>query len=189
VTGETPRVPVASAAALRDWLEADHAQPGAVWLVTAKTGHEGHVPREAVLDELLCFGWIDGRRMRLDAVRTMQLISPRRHDRWTATYRARFARLEAEGRMRPPGRAAADRARAAGLWEALPDVDALAVPDDLAAALAARPSAGERFAASAPSYRRNVLRWIALARRPETRARRVGQTACAAAQGERVPQM
>jgi uncharacterized protein YdeI (YjbR/CyaY-like superfamily) len=59
------------------------------------------------------------------------------------------------------------------------------VPDDLAAALAARPPAAAMFAAFPPSARKMLLGWLAVARRPETRARRVAEIAEAAARGER----
>ena len=72
------KLEVSSALALRSWLEAHHAQPTSVWLVTFKK-HTGtaYVSSAEVLDELLCFGWVDGLRRALDADRTMQLISPR----------------------------------------------------------------------------------------------------------------
>jgi uncharacterized protein YdeI (YjbR/CyaY-like superfamily) len=182
-------VEVASAAELRAWLAAHHAQPDSVWLVTWRKHVAGrHVSTGAVLDELLAFGWIDGIRRKLDGDRTMQLISPRRTQRWAKSYRDRAARLEAEGRMADPGRAAVAAAKAAGLWDTLPDVEALEVPGDLAAALAAA-GAADRFEASAPSYRRNVLRWIALAKRPATRAARIARTVDFARRGERMPQM
>lgn len=146
-----------------------------------------------MLDALLAWGWIDGIR-RAHGYRdkegpgdgrTMQLISPRRHQRWTATYRARAERLVAEGRMAPPGLAAMAAARAAGTWEADPEVDALAVPEDLAAALG---SALAAFNGFAPSHRRNVLRWIAGAKTAPTRAKRIATVAGLAQQGKRVPQ-
>lgn len=105
----------------------------------------------------------------------MQLISPRRQQIWTATYRSRAARLVLEGRMRPSGRDAIAQSKAFGLWEADADVDALLVPDDLADALDAV-RAIDVFAAEPPSYRRNVLRWIKQAKKPDTRARRIEVT-------------
>lgn len=51
----------------------------------------------------------------------------------------------------------------------------LPVPAELAAALAASPAAARAFAAFAPSHRREYSQWIAEAKRPETRARRVAQ--------------
>jgi uncharacterized protein YdeI (YjbR/CyaY-like superfamily) len=65
-------------------------------------------------------------------------------------------------------------------------VDALLVPEDLGAALAGLRGT---FDALPPSYRRNLLRWVALARRPETRAKRVAEIAAATAEGRRIPQM
>ena len=91
--------------------------------------------------------------------------------------------------MAEPGRAAVRRAQAAGTWEGAPDVDALVVPPDLRAALDAAPPAAAWFDASAPSYRRNVLRWIAKAVRPETRAKRVAEAAARAGRGEQVAQL
>lgn len=182
-------VEVRSASALRHWLEAHHAQSDSVWLVTFKK-HMGaaYVSSSAVLDELLCFGWVDGLRRKLDADRTMQLISPRQANAWTQTYRERVARLERGGRMQPPGRAAIARSQALGLWMAHSDINALKIPTDLEMALQARPLAHMQFTRFAPSHRRNVLRWIAAAKQQVTRARRIEFTADLAARGCKVPQ-
>lgn len=184
------KVEVASLAGLRDWLAANHAREEGVWLVRyMKTVPEKFVDRLEALDELLCWGWVDGLARKLDNRRTMQLVTPRRQQAWTATYKARAARLEAEGRMAEPGRAAIARSEALGLWDATAEVDALLVPDDLRAALRASPPAEAGFDAAAPSYRRNLLRWIGLAKKPETRAKRIATVADHAARGVKVPQM
>lgn len=176
------------------WLEANHAQESAVWLVTwLKRPGAPYLSREAVLDALIAWGWIDGIRRSHGYGgedgpgdgRTMQLISPRRHQSWTATYRARAERLIAEGRMAPKGHAAITAAKAAGTWEADPQVDALDMPDDLTAALG---RAAPVFMGFAPSHRRNVLRWVAGAKTAETRAKRIATVADLAGQGKRVPQ-
>jgi len=184
------QVEATSVAELRAWLEANHTQHESIWLVTYKK-HTGarYVSRQQVLDELLCFGWIDGIARKLDDDRIMQLLSPRRVQHWAKSYKDRAARLIQEGRMRPAGLQAIEESKRQGLWDVMNDVDALMVPDDLAAALHARPPAAEHFAALAPSYRRNVLRWIALAKTSATRARRIEQTVVLAARGEKVPQM
>lgn len=183
------QVEVRSAQDLRHWLEAHHAHSGSVWLVTFKK-HTGapYLSRSEVLDELLCFGWVDGLARKLDADRTMQLISPRQADAWTQTYRDRAARLEREGRMQEPGRAAIARSQAAGLWMTHLDVDGLVLPADLETALQARPPAHTCFMAFAPSHRRNVLRWIVGAKQQLTRAKRIATTVALAAEGKKVPQ-
>lgn len=142
-----------------------------------------------MLDELIAFGWIDGIRRKLDETRTMQLISPRRQGAWAKSYKDRAARLVAEGRMHPAGQAAIDEARREGRWNETAAVDALQIPADLEQALDRSPAAGAYFRNAAPSYRRNVLRWLHAARRPETRAARIQRIVEVSASGQRIPQM
>lgn len=181
------RIEVTSAVMLWDWLESHHGQEDSVLLVTWKAGRrERYVSRDDVLDALIAHGWIDGRRFKLDDERTMQLISPRKQQVWAASYRDRAERLILEDRMRPPGLEAIDRAKALGTWDPHDGVDRLEEPDDLVAALTRR-QAMTWWAAAAPSYRRNVLRWLAAAKREPTRAKRIGIIADHAARGEKVP--
>ena len=72
-----------------------------------------------------------------------------------------------------------------GAWTALDDVVRLVVPDDLAAAFAAHPGSAERWDGFPRSVRRGLLEWILDAKRPETRARRIAETAAEAAAGRR----
>lgn len=189
-TDRFEQVEVASLEALRAWLAANHGRAEGVWLVRFKKHVAGKfVDRLDVLDELLCHGWIDGIARKLDDDRTMQLIAPRRQQAWAQSYKDRVARLEAEGRMQAPGRAAIERSQQSGLWDAYAAVDALRVPADLHAALCADGAALGFFEAAAPSYRRNVLRWIDQAKRPDTRTRRIATTVMLSARAEKVPQM
>lgn len=181
------RVEATSVAALWNWLDAHHDQGDSVLLVTWKAKRrDRYVSREDVLDALLAHGWIDGRRYALDDDRTMQLISPRKQQLWAASYRERGERLIAQGRMRPPGLAAIERAKAGGTWHARSDVDRLEEPADLRNALD-QCEASAWWDNAAPSYRRNVLRWIAGAKREATRAKCINTVAAHAARGEKVP--
>ncbi len=189
-TDRFARVEVSSRAALRDWLLGNHAQEDSIWLVTFKKHVAGqYVAGGDILDEVLCFGWIDGLRRKLDEDRTMQLISPRRHQVWAKSYKDRAAILITEGLMQQPGLDAIAQSKERGLWDSMADVDALEIPVDLGEALALRLSAAERFGQCAPSYRRNVLRWIKNAKTPQTRSKRIVQTADHAGRGEKIPQM
>lgn len=183
------KLEVRSALDLRSWLETHHAQSDSIWLVTFKKHIGGaYLSRTVVLDELLCFGWVDGIARKLDADRTMQLISPRQTNTWTKSYRDRVAKLDREGRMKEPGREAIALSKAKGLWKAHLDVDELVFPVDLKAALLAKPPAHTNFTAFAPSHRRNVLRWIAVAKQTGTRAKRISTIVMLAAEGKKVPQ-
>jgi len=183
-------VEIASIAALEAWLARHQAQRESVWLVTYKKAPGApHVPYSEIVDALLCYGWIDSLPRRLDAARTMLLISPRKpRSAWSKINKDKAARLIAEGRMRPPGAAAIAVAKANGAWSALDAVETLEPPPDLAAALKRAAPADVHFAAFPPSVRRGVLEWIAQAKRPETRARRIAETARLAAQNKRANQ-
>lgn len=189
-TEDYEAVEIRSAADLRAWLSANHERETSVWLVTYKKAPGApYVSTSEVLDELVAFGWIDGIRRKLDETRTMQLVSRRRQQAWAQTYKDRAARLVAEGRMEAPGFAAIAASKASGLWDATAAVDALVVPADLAEELAAAPTADAFWTAAAPSYRRNVLRWLHAAKRPDTRAARIASIVAASRSGEKLPQM
>jgi uncharacterized protein YdeI (YjbR/CyaY-like superfamily) len=188
-TDKFAQIEIDAAPQLHQWLADHHAQKESVWLVTHKRGAgEKYVSREEALDALIAYGWIDGIRRKRDDGKTMQLISPRKHQRWAKSYKDRAARLEAEGIMKEPGRAAIASAKQSGLWSELDHVDQLATPSDLDAALLTKPPAKDYWQDFAPSYRRNVLRWIAIAVKPETRAARVEKVALLTSLNQKVPQ-
>ena len=171
----------------RAWLAEHHASSEGVWLVSWKraTGRPA-VGYDESVEEALCFGWIDSLARTLDDERSMQLFTPRKPGgRWSQSNKERVARLEAEGLIEPPGAAVIEAARADGSWNAYDDVDDMVVPEDLAAALAARPGATEHWERFPPSSKRAILQWVFEAKRPQTRAARIEEAAGAAAEGRR----
>ena len=181
------QIEIKSTEALWAWLEAHHAQEASVLLVTWKaTKREWYVSRDAVLDALIAYGWIDGRRYVVDTARAAQLIAPRATQVWAQSYKDRAEALEADGRMQPAGRMAVMAGRASGMWDFMADVDRLEVPDDLDSALG---DARRVWNDLAPSYRRNVLRWIKLAKTAPTRDKRIGAATKATRDGVKIPQM
>ena len=182
------QVVVENQAALREWLLEHHQQEASVWLVTYKRSEkEKYVSREEVLDELLCFGWIDGIRRKRDEKTSMQLIAPRKAQHWAKSYKERAAKLMEEGKMHAAGQASIDRGKASGLWHFMDDVDALILPEDLKKALKALPPAATFFDSINPSSKRFVLRWIKLAKTEKTRKSRILKIAQLSAKGEKLP--
>jgi len=180
-------VEVQSRDELRQWLLAHHEQNEAIWLVTfKKVVLSRYISVSEVLDELVAFGWIDGIRRAVDDERTMQLISPRRTQPWAKTYKDRAERLIAADAMHAAGRASVDDARRSGAWNAMNEVDALVVPDDLRQRLGEAPPAWEEYERFPPSARRNILRWIASAKTAPTREKRIAATVSEARAGRRV---
>jgi uncharacterized protein YdeI (YjbR/CyaY-like superfamily) len=171
---EAPRIQFDDRERWRAWLAENHATARGVWLVTwrPRSGRVG-LDYEAAIEEALCFGWVDSTAGQVDGERGRLYFSPRKaRGVWAASNRARVARLIAEGRMAPAGLAAVERARANGSWDVLASAERLEVPDDLAEALASADAAAA-FQALTPSRRTQLLGWIALARRPATRADRI----------------
>ena len=182
------QVEVTSQAALRAWLEANHQQEESVWLVTHKKSvPDKYVDRWAVLDELICFGWIDGMRRKLNEDQTMQLISPRKVQHWAKSYKDRAAKLEAEGRMHVSGLRSVEEGKRSGLWNFMDDVDRLEVPDDLRRVLQSLPGAEVFFEALNDSSKRNALRWVKLAKTEKTRTKRVLELGRLSAAGKKLP--
>lgn len=184
---DAPHVHADDRATWRAWLEANHATTRGAWLVTwrPRTGH-AFLDYEAAIEEALCFGWVDSTGGHFDEDRGKLYFAPRKpRSGWAATNKARIERLIADDRMMPAGLAAIERAKANGSWELLDSVERLEVPGDLASALERVPPAATNFAAFPPSARKMLLAWVAMARRPETRASRIAETVQAAARNER----
>ncbi len=183
-TGKQPeRVYAPDRATWRKWLEQNHATASGVWLVYYKkqSGKPSVSYAEAV-EEALCFGWIDSRPNRLDDERYMQLFSPRKpKSPWSRLNKQRVEKLIAQGLMTPAGLAKIEAAKRDGAWDKYNVIEELAMPADLKKALAANKTARQNFEAFSPSSKKNILYWIASAKRPETRAKRIQETVALAA--------
>ena len=187
---DRPQVEIRSRAELRSWLYANHAISEGIWLVRWKkaTG-DAYVSYDDVVEEALCFGWIDSQPRALDDERSMLLLTPRKPtSRWSKANRERIARLDAAGLLAPAGAAAVAAAKSNGAGEALEGVEALEEPDELRAALDAVPVARTAWEGFPRSTRRGILEWILAAKRAEKRSARIRQTVEEAAVGRRANQ-
>jgi uncharacterized protein YdeI (YjbR/CyaY-like superfamily) len=190
VSGDLPELHVESRAQWREWLAANHGASRGVWVTVDKKGSGGrHVSYDDLVDEAIAFGWVDSRPRRLDDRRSQLLMTPRSpRSSWSRVNKQRVERLTAAGLMHPAGQAAVDLARQTGTWTALDEVEELTEPDDLRTALDASPAARRFWNAFPRSTKRAILEWIAAAKRPETRARRIEETVGQAAQDVRANQ-
>jgi uncharacterized protein YdeI (YjbR/CyaY-like superfamily) len=162
--------------AWRAWLQEHHDSSPGVWLVlTRKGGTLTAMTHALALEEALCFGWIDGQARRRDEQSSLQRMTPRRpRGTWSARNVGLVARLEAEGRMHPAGRAQVEAAKADGRWDRAYAGPATAqVPADLAAAIAADPDAQAMFEVLTSTNRFALIYRVDEAKRPATRQRRI----------------
>jgi uncharacterized protein YdeI (YjbR/CyaY-like superfamily) len=114
--------------------------PGA--LRAGGLGGRARVGYDASVEEALCFGWVDSKVNALDAERSLPWFAPRGpRTGWSAPNKDRVERMIASGLMTAAGLAKVEAAKADGSWSKLDAVEALQVPEELAAALAAHPPA------------------------------------------------
>lgn len=179
-----------SRAEWRAWLEKNHERQEGVWLVTYKkaTG-KPRLDYEEAVEEALCFGWIDSKGNKLDDERSMLWMAPRKPGTgWSRLNKQRIERLVKSGLMAPSGQAKFEAARQDGSWSALDAVEALEIPMDLKKALRKYPEAKKYFEAFPRSVKRAILEWISTAKKPETRAKRIEETARLASENIRANQ-
>jgi uncharacterized protein YdeI (YjbR/CyaY-like superfamily) len=163
----------------RAWLQAHHETRQSIWLIYHKkhTGVPSLTWSQAV-DEALCFGWIDSQAKPIDADRYQQFFCRRKPgSAWSRVNKEKITRLTAAGLMAPAGLARIEAAKQNGSWTLLDEVEALVIPPDLAAALHARPGASGFFNSLSKTDKRNMLQWLVLAKRPETRQKRLAEIA------------
>ena len=157
----------------RQWLAKHHASSPGIWLVRHKQ-HTGvkSVSLDDVVCEALCFGWVDSLVKRLDDDRYAIKVTPRKAtSKWSDVNRRRWSELKAAGRLAAPGLAASPTENR---YAARPTISEL--PAYIAKAFKTDPKAWRNFQALAPTYRRNFVVWIHMAKRPETRARRIRES-------------
>jgi uncharacterized protein YdeI (YjbR/CyaY-like superfamily) len=158
----------------RAWLDKHHASASEVWLIFHKkhTGNASVTYLEA-LDEALCYGWIDSLVRRLDDGRYTRKFTPRKPaSKWSAINRKRYAALDAAGRLRAAGKARSPET--GGRYDAKPRVPEK-LPANTAKALKAVPAAWAFFRTLTPREQRMYYGWIHLAKRDETKQRRLAE--------------
>jgi uncharacterized protein YdeI (YjbR/CyaY-like superfamily) len=175
--------------AWRKWLALNHDKQTGIWLVFYKK-HTGQptLDYEDAVEEALCFGWIDSIIKKLDEQRYVRKMTPRKaNSHWSQLNRRRAEKLIREGRMNPPGLALIDAAKASGNWDASAKAPIpLELPTELARALAQQPQAQAFFDELAPSYRKQFIGWIAVAKQQSTRNRRVKESIALLKQGKKL---
>jgi uncharacterized protein YdeI (YjbR/CyaY-like superfamily) len=171
------QVEVESAAQLRAWLKQHHAKGQSIWLVTWKKPDPRNIPYDEIVEEALCFGYVDSLPRKLDDQRSMLLLAPRKpKSSWSKLNKQRVDSLIAQGRMTPAGLAAVEAAKQSGTWDKLNEVEELVMPDDLADGLKKNKQAAQNFDAFPRSVKRAILEWILNAKKPATRAARIAET-------------
>jgi len=173
----------------RNWLKENHGKEKEIWLVYYKphTNQPTLKYRESV-EEALCYGWIDSIIKKIDFEKYARKFTPRKDDsRWSELNKKRVKEMIEQSRMTKYGMAKIDAAKKAGLWDKpdRPQMD-LGLPEDLKNAMAKNKKAEAFFERLAPSYQKQYIAWIQVAKRPDTRAKRVKESIELLEKGEKL---
>ncbi|WP_111672342.1 YdeI/OmpD-associated family protein [Algoriphagus litoralis] len=174
----------------RDWLQENHDKKQSIWLIYfKKESKQPSVVYNDAVDEALCFGWIDSKSKPIDSDRYMQFFCRRKPKSvWSKINKAKIARLTEEGLMTQAGLDCIEIAKNNGSWTILDEAEELIIPNDLEEAFQASPVAKDYFLSLSRSDKRNILQWLVLAKRPETRQNRIDEIVTLAAQNQKPKQ-
>ena len=182
----------ASAEEFRAWLEEHHERAEEVWVGFWRkaTGRPTMTWSDAV-DEALCFGWIDGIRKRIDDQSYANRFTPRRPgSNWSAVNVRKVAGLRESGRMTPAGlRAYEQRREDRTQMYSYEQRHEARLDEEQLREFQANREAWAFIEAQPPGYRQTAVYWVASAKRPETRARRLETLIACSAAGNRLPQL
>lgn len=162
---------------LREWLTHNHIISKGAWVVyNKKTSGKPTVAYTDLVDELLCFGWIDSTMRPIDHLTYKQLITPRKpKSMWSRVNKEKVERLSTAELIHPKGFEIIEIAKANGSWTMLDAVENFEIPPDLEAAFVKFPEAKAIFTALSPSRMKQPLYALVLAKTQPTRDARIKQ--------------
>jgi uncharacterized protein YdeI (YjbR/CyaY-like superfamily) len=113
----------------------------------------------------------------------MQFFCKRKpNSAWSKINKEKVKRLIEEGLMTKAGLETIETAKQNGSWTILDDVEELIIPKDLEKAFNTQAGSKDYFLSLTRSIKKMILQWIVLAKRPETRQKRINEIAELAAQ-------
>ena len=174
----------------REWLNKNHSSKQSVWLVyyKKKSGMPTITWSEAV-DQAICYGWIDSTARPINAETFMQFFCPRKPNSvWSKINKEKVIRLAKEGLITKAGLLSIEIAKQNGSWTILDDVEELKIPKDLNKEFTNYKGSKGFFLSVSKSVRKAMLQWVVLAKRPETRQKRINEIAELAAQNQKPKQ-
>lgn len=174
----------------RQWLQENHQTEQSIWLVcNTKKSSLPTISWSELVDEALCFGWIDSTRKTIDELSFVQLFSKRKpNSTWSKINKEKIQKLIDSQMMTEAGYETIKTAQQNGSWTILDSVEDLTIPKDLGEAFKNYPGSEDYFLSLSKSMKKMLLQWIVLAKRPETRKKRIDEIAELAAQGKKPKQ-
>jgi uncharacterized protein YdeI (YjbR/CyaY-like superfamily) len=173
---------------LREWLRKHHASRAELWVGLYKKGSgRPSITWPELVDQLLCFGWIDGVRKSVDEDSYANRVTPRRRgSTWSAINLKRVAELIELGLMEPAGRAVFDARDEAKTNRYSFERDNVSFAPEHETVFRKNRKAWRFFESQPPGYRRTATWWVMSAKREETQRRRLDVLISDSANGRRI---
>lgn len=174
----------------RLWLAKNHLQKDAVWVVFYKQkAGKPTINWSNAVDEALCFGWIDSIKKTLDEERSIQFFSKRKpQSTWSKINKDKVQKLIDTKQITKAGLQTIETAKQNGSWTILDEVEKLIIPKDLESELKTKVNSMDFFLSLSRSTRKAMLQWLVLAKREETRQKRIIEIVKNAEQGKKPKQ-
>lgn len=162
-------------AAWRKWLEKNHVTKESVWIVFKnKKSNLKSITWSDAVDEALCFGWIDSKKVKIDEETAHQFFSKRKpKSTWSKINKDKIERLIEQKKMTQAGMDIIAKAKENGSWTMLDEVEALIIPPDLELAFHQKPEAKNYYMSWSKSVKKVILSWLLFAKTTETRQKRI----------------
>lgn len=163
----------------RQWLQEHHDKKQSVWLVQyRKKSNVPSITWSEAVDEALCFGWIDSTARTINAEQFMQFFTRRKPKSvWSKINKEKVDRLMEQNLIAPAGLAVIEIAKQNGSWTILDEVEEVIIPHDLQIEFNNHSGSSDYFLSLSRSVRKAILQWLVLAKRPETRLKRIKEIA------------
>ena len=180
---------IKSRAEWRDWLSGKHDKESEVWLVFFRKGtRRVSIDYDASVEEALCFGWIDSIIKKLDETRYARKYTPRKdNSRWSALNKKRVEKMKKKGQMTEFGEQKIKAAKRLGNWNniTMPQLS-FKMDAEFEDALGRNPKARIYFESLAQTYQKQYMGWIEVAKRPETKKKRIKESIFLLEKGEKL---
>jgi len=172
----------------RKWLQSNHDKETEVWLIFFKKGARPSLDYESVVEEALCFGWIDSIIKKIDEAKYARKFTPRKDSsKWSEINKKRVERLIKSGRMTHAGLSKVKAAQKSGRWnETDRPTIIFDLPEDFKKALNQNRKAKEFFEQLAPTYQKQFIGWIRIAKRHITIKKRISESIRLLENGEKL---
>lgn len=159
----------------RNWLIKNHQLKQSVWLVFYKKSTKvASISWSVAVDEALCFGWIDSTKKTIDNERYMQYFSKRKPNSiWSKVNKDKVEYLTSKDLIQEAGYKSIEIAKKNKSWFILDEVEALILPENLKKEFDKREGALEYYDSLSKSAKKILLTWVVLAKRDETKQKRI----------------